>query len=728
MKNWFDEQIKQRKLNDEEVLSATFAEIASSVLGAKMSAALYDDRRRTKDEIDRILKFYRVQLPEIPDTLENIDDQLEFALRPHGIMRRVVTLPSGWYKDAVGAMLGMRKDNGHIVALLPGRVGGYTFFDETTGKSEIVGKRNEGLFEAEAMAFYKPFPLRPLGIMDLVKHIVGCVSGYDIASLLLATGALTLVGMVLPWTNRLLFGTVIQAGQIRLLFAAAVLLISANVSQLLFLAVKSLLSSRILTKMDVAVESATMMRLLSLPAEFFKKHGSGELASRMKQVNTLCNMLVQAFLDTGLMSIFSLVYILQIFAFAPGLAAPAMLIILLTVAHTILSALIAQSVSRKRLKASADTSNVGLALISGVQKVKLAGAEKRAFSRWGRVYAKEAKLLYDPPFYMKVSTAIRTAITLFGSIVLYVAAIRSHVSAADYYAFTSAYGMVSAAFLALSGVATTAAGIRPVIEMIEPILHAAPELSEGRQMVEHISGGVELSNVSFRYNEGMPMILDNLSLKIRPGQYVAIVGRTGCGKSTLMRLLLGFETPQKGAIYYDGKDISTVDLKSLRRKIGVVMQNGGLFQGDIFSNITISAPRATLDDAWEAAELAGIADDIRDMPMGMFTMVSEGGGGISGGQKQRLMIARAVAPKPKLLMFDEATSALDNKTQKKVSDALEGLKCTRIVIAHRLSTIKNCDRIIVLDGGKIIEDGTYDELLAKDGYFAELVARQRVDA
>ena len=225
----------------------------------------------------------------------------------------------------------------------------------------------------------------------------------------------------------------------------------------------------------------------------------------------------------------------------------------------------------------------------------------------------------------------------------------------------------------------------------------------------------------------MPYVVDGMSLKIKAGEYLAIVGTTGCGKSTLMRLLLGFETPERGAIYYDGKDMCGLDLQSLRRKIGAVTQDGSLFQGDIFSNISISAPQLTLEEAWEAAEVAGMADTIRAMPMGMHTIISEGQGGISGGQKQRLMIARAVAPKPKILMFDEATSALDNKTQKQVSDALDHLKCTRIVIAHRLSTIRHCDRILVLDKGKIMEEGTYDQLIEKNGLFAELVARQRLD-
>ena len=288
--------------------------------------------------------------------------------------------------------------------------------------------------------------------------------------------------------------------------------------------------------------------------------------------------------------------------------------------------------------------------------------------------------------------------------------------------------MVSGAFASLAGIALTVAQIKPILNMVKPFFDAVPEVSDGKQVITRLSGGIELSNVSFRYSENMPLVVDDMSLKIRPGQYVAIVGKTGCGKSTLMRLLLGFEHPQKGAIYYDGRDLERIDLRSLRRRIGAVMQNGKLFQGDIYSNIVISAPWLSQEEAWEAAELAGIADDIRAMPMGMNTIISEGSGGISGGQRQRLMIARAIAPKPRILMFDEATSALDNITQKKISEALASLKCTRIVIAHRLSTIKQCDRIIVLDNGKIIEDGKYDELIEKNGFFAELVARQRLDS
>jgi ABC-type bacteriocin/lantibiotic exporter with double-glycine peptidase domain len=288
--------------------------------------------------------------------------------------------------------------------------------------------------------------------------------------------------------------------------------------------------------------------------------------------------------------------------------------------------------------------------------------------------------------------------------------------------------MVNAAFLALAGIAVGAAEIKPVLEMAKPILEAVPEVAEDKQVITRLSGGIELNNVTFRYTEDMPPVLDDLSLKIRPGQYIAVVGGTGCGKSTLMRVMLGFEKPQKGAVYYDGRDLKQIDLKSLRRRIGTVLQDGKLLAGSIFDNIAVSSPGLTQEEAWEAAEIAGLADDVRAMPMGMYTMISEGQGGVSGGQRQRMLIARAIAPKPKILMFDEATSALDNLTQKQVSDALDRMKCTRVVIAHRLSTIRQCDRIIVLDKGKIVEDGTYEDLIALGGAFADLVARQRLDA
>ncbi len=724
---WFDEQIKQRKQNDQDVFTDAFINIAGAVMGSRLSSALNDERQQMKNAFDEILRFYHINTKEIPDNITDRNEQLEYLLRPHGIMRRTVTLSKGWYKDAIGAMLGIRKSDGMVVALIPTGFSGYRYRDMETGKHVKINGKNQELFEEEAIAFYKPLPLKELGISDLMRYILGTLSPADFVITGASALAVTLIGMLSPKLNNLLFSRVIEDGSTQILLAITVFMICVTLSSLLINGVKSLIIARINTKMSISVQAAVMSRLMSLPAGFFKNYSSGELSARAQCSNSLCEMLVSVALTTGLTSVFSLVYISQIFVYAPALVIPSLFIMLATVAFTVISALVQMKVSKKKMELSSKESGMSYALISGVQKIKLSGAEMRAFARWGNLYAEEAQLTYNPPMFLKINSVISSAISLAGTLMMYWFAVSSGVSVADYYAFNTAYGMVSGAFISLAGIALTVAQIKPVMDMIEPILKEVPEISEGKQMITRLSGSIELNNVSFRYNENMPLVIDDLSLKIRPGQYVAIVGATGCGKSTLLRLMLGFESPQKGAVYVDGKDIAAVDLKSFRRNIGVVMQNGKLFTGDIFSNIIISAPWLTMDEAWHAAELSGIAEDIRRMPMGMHTMISEGSGGISGGQRQRLMIARAIAPKPKVLMFDEATSALDNLTQKTVSESLDSLKCTRIVIAHRLSTIKQCDRILVLDKGKIIEDGTYEKLIQRGGFFAELVARQRVD-
>ncbi len=724
---WFDEQIRARKDADQNVFEESFVRMAGAVIGRRLSDSLNDDRSAATDAIGEILKFYHVKAQEVPENIRDMNEVLEYLLRPSGFMRRNVTLDKGWYHDAVGAMLGTRKDDGSVVALIPSGINGYSFYDRKTGKKVKVNFRTEKLIDKEAIAFYKPFPLTKMNIGSLLKYIIQQISVSDIVMLVIAMLISTGIGLLLPKLNNVLFSDIIKSGSLKALAGIAVFLISVTVSSILFASVKTLITSRIGTKLNLSVEAATMMRILSLPPDFFKDYSSGELSNRAGYINGLCSQMANMFLTTGMASVMSLAYISQIFIYAPSLVLPALAVTVLTLLFTCIQVFVQLKITRRQMLLSSKEMGLSYQLISGIQKIKLSGAEKRAFAKWGNHYAEEAKLLYDPPMFLKISTVITLGISLIGTAVMYAAAIQSGVTVAEYYAFNTAYGTLNAAFLAVSGIAAGLAQIRPILEMAKPIMETVPEVSEDKQVVTRLSGGIELNNVTFRYTDDMPPVLDDLTLKIRPGQYVAIVGKTGCGKSTLMRVMLGFETPQKGAVYFDGHDIKKLDLKSLRRRVGAVMQNGKMFTGDIFSNITISAPWLTLDDAWEAAEIAGMADDIRAMPMGMHTLISEGQGGISGGQRQRLLIARAVAPKPKILMFDEATSALDNITQKKVSEALDRMKCTRIVIAHRLSTIRQCDRIIVLDKGKIVEDGSYEELIAKDGFFAELVARQRLD-
>ena len=722
---WFDEQIRLRKQKDQDVFEESILQMASVVLGRKGASALGDERLVTKAAIDEILKYYHYKPIEVPSSVKDMEDQIDYCLRPYGLMRRNVRLEPGWYKDAYGPMLAFRKENGLPTALLPHPFHGYYFYSD--GKKCDVDRRTQDLFESDAICFYRPLPLRKLGIPDLLRYMADCLSAGDYVMLILLTLLVTLTQRLLPYINRILTGTVLKSANSALLVGTAGFLIATLIVSQLIGSVKSLSMKRLETKTSLSVEAALMMRLMSLPAGFFRQYSAGELSQRSQSVNSLCKLLLGNVFSMGLTSLMSLLYITEIFKFAPALVKPSLLIILCTLVISIITSLLQIRISREQMERSAKTAGISYALISGVQKIKLGGAEKRAFARWANSYGKEAQISYDPPLLIKLNEPIMTAVNLVGTIVIYFIAVQSRVAPSEYIAFSTAYGMVSAAFSALTSVTLSIAQIKPILDMAEPILKAEPEVSQNREILTKISGGIELNNVYFRYNEHMPYVVNGMSLKIKPGEYIAIVGKTGCGKSSLIRLLMGFETPEKGAIYYDGKDLNSLDLQSLRKKIGAVTQDGGLFQGDIFSNITISAPYLTLDEAWEAAEIAGIADDIRAMPMGMHTIIAEGQGGISGGQKQRLMIARAVAPKPKILIFDEATSALDNKTQKQVSEALDKLKCTRIVVAHRLSTIKHCDRILVLDQGVIQEDGTYDELIAKGGFFASLVERQRLD-
>ena len=724
---WFNEQIRQRAESDQNILEDSFFRMASAVMDKWNAERMEDARLITKQAIDEILKHYHMKAVDIPEDIQEEEKQLEFVLRQSGLMTREVELEENWRTDAYGPMLAYMKDTGTTVALLPGKLYGYYYRDPETGRLVRVTRKTEKLFSREALCFYLPLPMKQLGIPDLLNYMRKCISTSDLLMIGLAALAAVLIGMIEPRVYSLVTGTILKNHNINLMIGMGVFLLSSAFSGQMIELIRTLLMERINTKTSQAVEASVMIRILSLPVSFFRKYSSGELASRATSVNSLCNMMLHMFLSTGLSSLMSLLYVAQIFSFAPALVVPSLLIVLATLILSVTASLMQISITRKKMELSAKESGMSYAVMNGIQKIRLSGSEKRVFARWGRQYARSASLEYNPPAFLKLNGVFTTAISLAGTIVLYYLAVSTGVTESQYIAFNAAYGRVMGAFTALAGIAISVAGIRPVLEMAEPILKAEPEVSSEKEAVSSISGNIEMSHVSFRYDEDTPYVLNDLSLKIKAGEYVAIVGRTGCGKSTLVRLLLGFEKPEKGAVFYDRHDLNSIDPRSLRKHIGVVIQNGQLFQGDIFSNITISAPQLTLDDAWAVAETAGLAQAIREMPMGMNTLISEGQGGISGGQKQRMMIARAIAPKPRILIFDEATSALDNKTQKQVSDALDKLNCTRVVIAHRLSTIRNCDRILVMDQGAIIEEGNYETLIAMGGKFAELVARQRLD-
>ena len=722
---WFDDQIEYRKKRERELLNDSFEGIARSVTGRRLRSFLREDAD-VSDAVSRLLKYLGLKEREVPATIHGLRDRLDYLLSATGVLYREVILTSGWHRDAIGPMIASLKD-GTVITLLPSDLGGYEYISPQTGASVRVTMGEEKNIEEEALCFYRPLPMRELKVADLLRYMISCLSVWDLAAFGLAALAITEVGMLAPRLNRILMGPVIETGSANLLAAVMAFLFFVTAGRLVLGIVRELLLNRLRFKMDVNVSAATMMRILSLPTRFFRQYSAGELNQYVEYMQSLCSTIVDSVFSTAVTGLFSLVYLTEIFYYAPALVWPSLIVTLLTLAISILSATVQMKIDAEKMVFTAKERGFVFALITGIQKIRLSGAENRAFHQWSQHYTKSAEKTYNPPALLRLSSVLTTAVSLVGTGIMFYVAVQNRVSVADYYAFNAAYAYISSAFSALASVALSAASIRPVIDIIRPLLQAEPETAENRETVSRLSGSIEISHLTFGYDPDSKPLFEDFSLTIPARQYVAIVGKSGCGKSTLVRLMLGFEKPSRGVVLYDRKDLQRLDARSVRRQIGTVMQDGKLFSGSIFDNIVISAPTLKLKDAWEAAEIAGIAEDIRDMPMGMNTMLQEGGGTISGGQRQRLMIARAIAPKPRILIFDEATSALDNITQKKVSEALDKMKCTRIVIAHRLSTIRQCDRILVIDDGKIAEDGTYDQLIAKNGLFAELVERQRLD-
>ena len=722
---WFEEQIKKRKNLDSKTFEDSFLSLAG--IRKNKHENLSDEAVRDNYVISQILSYYHHQMVDIPANVTSFKDKLSYVLGQCGIEYRKVELNEDYVGDDISPLLIFTLLNDIPVLLFPRGSRKYCYVNYQTGKKMYIDVSLVNKLELEAYSFYRPLPNKKVTIKEYTKYLTKSVRPLDVVLLVLFAALASGVGLIIPYLTRTMTGTVATSKDMSLFITTTIYLIAAATGVLLVKAIQGFVNSRIAIKIGKGVLSATMMRVLSLPASFFKKYNTGELSSRFRSVPQLASVLMNGIFITLISTVMSLAYLFQLVSFAPILILPVILILLVSTGFSLLTALIQKKYQKKQLETSSKESGVTYEMINGIQKIRLSGSEKRVFAKWANVYAKSARVKYNPPLILRLAPAITLLITLLGNIALYFIASRNNIDAGNYMAFVSSYGVLSGAFLSVVEMVGVVFMLQPLYDMARPILETEPEINQGKKVVNSINGNIKLDNVSFRYNDSSPLVVDKLSLDIKEGEYIAIVGQTGCGKSTLVRLILGFEKPIEGKVYFDDQDIETLDASSLRRNIGTVMQNGTLFHADIMSNIIISSPSLKEEDVWAAAEIASIADDIREMPMGMKTMISEGQGGISGGQKQRIMIARAIVHKPKVLIFDEATSALDNKTQKSISESINKLNCTRIVIAHRLSTIKNADRIIMLEHGIIIEDGNYQSLIEKKGKFAELVDRQRLD-
>jgi len=634
-----------------------------------------------------------------------------------------------WWREDAGPVLATLKDSGRPVALLPLAGGSGYLLKDPTAVSALpvtVDPAVATQLADDGYMFFRKFPAHAIGLGDLLRFgLVG--TRRDTVTMVICGMLAGLLALFVPFASGVLVDEVIPHAQRGELLQLTVLLAAAALGVAAFQLARSLALLRLEGRLANMTEAAVIDRLLNLPATFFQKYSAGDLAQRAFCINSILAQLsatTQAVLLNWLFGLFSFFYMF-ILSWRLGLVASGLVALILAV--TVGVNLLRLRMERQMYALQGAISSRVLQLFNGIHKLRSAAAEDRAFVLWARTFSQQKQLGLRVRGWGNVLEVFNASFILLASAILYAAisVMQPDISTGVFVVFNTAFIQFLIATLALTGALTESLSIIPLYERAKPILTTLPEQRQAQTHATPLQGEVVINRASFSYTTDGPLILDDVSIHVRPGEFVALVGPSGSGKSTLFRVLLGFETLQSGAVYYDNQDLAGLDAGSVRRQLGVVLQNGKLMPGDILTNIVGSSAR-TLDEAWEAARMAGLAADIEAMPMGMYTVVAEGANTISGGQRQRLMIARALVHRPAVLLFDEATSALDNATQAIVAHSVRQLAATRIVIAHRLSTIIDADRIFVIDGGKVVESGHYRELIAQGGHFAALAQRQQI--
>jgi ATP-binding cassette subfamily C protein len=651
--------------------------------------------------------------------------------RANGIGLRSVLLRDDWWRSDSGALLGWRGEARRPVALLPRGRHLYRLWDSAAGDSVPVDEVIAGEIAPGAVMAYPPLPQAIDGI-KAVAHFAARGVGRELTTILVMGGVAGALAALLPVATGFLFGSVVPRAETAQVVAVIFGLVLAALGASVFDLTKAIALLRLEGRLEAAIQPALMLRLLALPVNFFRGFGTGELMNRVLSVQSMRRLLAGSTLVSLLSALFAMTSFVVILAHSPVLA-----VISATVVGTagVVSAALAIGELRQeraRLTLRGQEDGLLVQILQGIAKIRVAASEARIFEVWAALFGQQKQCFLTGQRYAAAAEIFAEIYPIFALLILFFAVSRMlapsgsaerALSLGGFLAVNAAFGQLLAATTAMARAVAIMLDLVPLFQRLRPILAAAPEASADKSEAAALAGRIELSHISFRYLDGTRPVLDDVSLRIEPGELVAFVGSSGSGKSTLLRLLLAFETAESGDILYDGQSIGTLDTTSLRRQIGAVLQHSRITTGSIFENITGGIPYS-LEDAWAAARLAGIDTDIEAMPMGMHTLLMEGSSALSGGQRQRLMIARALIGRRRILFFDEATSALDNRSQALVMQSLERLRTTRIIIAHRLSTVERADRIFVLERGRLVETGKYKELIAANGPFSQLARRQ----
>ena len=671
--------------------------------------------------IDRKMWEKISQQREIPADL----DRLEEALYRLQIFFRQVKLEGRWWSACSGKLLAFMKEDDAAVVLNP-YFADYVFIHPRTGQ-RCRARKDGQLLKPEAFALCYPLPGGKMTVSAFLRHALRQLRFADYLYAFLACLAVVLLTMLTPYINKLLFDEVIPSGDFAQLTPIAVILFSAAIGLVTVQLSRNFLVVRMKDKTEYAMQAPLMTRLLMMPAGFFKKFAPGDLSNRVLSVARLFTQLTEDMLSTILSLVFTSVMFIQFFIYGGPLLWTGILV-MAVYALTIYCSYYFRKIVQSGANASiSKVTGVVYNLVSGAQKIRTNGAEIRAFRHWAVAYEPSEPNGSRYPAMYVVGNSLSYNARLLPLIVTMIAAWHYGLGLSDYIAYCSVLTIAISAVEQFERIAKDVALLGPELKLCAPILEAESELQEGALLLRAVSGNIAVSGLKFRYSPEMPYLFDGLDLNIQAGDYVALVGPSGCGKTTLIRLLLGFEKAESGSIFFDEHNLDDISKPSLRKYcVSICLQDGQLVEGTIRDNILFGNDWLDDDAVWEAARMAALDKDIEGMPLGLETRITPDGQGVSGGQRQRILMARALIRKPRIIFLDEATSALDNISQHIITENLARMKCTRITIAHRMSTIRECKRIIVLSGGRVAEDGSYDELMARGGLFSEIIRRQTI--
>ena len=699
--------------------------------------ALMKDRkmRRLESDIDDVQSALIYLLDRFGITVSrqyghhSVESLLESILDPMDMMYYYAESPAEEVKDRTEYILAFRED-GKAVALTPS-LRGYRWYSPHENRDGSADRNYLKKLKNGCYVLNKPLKEYGSVVLTFIVNVLQFLTVYDFLYLVLASASAALLGLALPQINRWVYNVYLndpagEASRLKLFFA---LFLTLNMVRGAINLIKSKLLTGVKNRVSLKVQTSVMAKVLHLPRSFFTDNSSGKISKRIGNCTKLSDMIINIFLDILLDFSFSGVYLVQMHNIAPELFLPAIIFVVLKIVVSVFGAIGTAHVEKQSMAADMEHGSFFYSVIRGIQKIKGMGAEKAAYAKWAENYREILHYDYNRPFFVKYQGTLLGMLATCTTFTLMGVAAMHDITRENYLIFTSSYAMILSVANSLAGVMSSVFRMKTLSDNIRPIFTAGEKKTEMKEYVHSLNGDIKVEDVHFAYEDDTRGCLRGVSLDVRPKEKIAFVGESGCGKSTLMKIILGMEKADSGTVYFDGKSIDQLNQKSLRQRIGSVFQFSKLFPGTIFANVSFgSSHEVSEEDVWEALDQACIGDYVRGLPLQLNTEITESNScGFSGGQRQRLLIARALVGKPKVLIFDEATSALDNVTQKKVLDAVYALPTTVIMVAHRLSTVMECDRIYMLEDGLIAEEGTFDELMERDGKFAELVRKQLID-